>query len=138
MWKKITILIGCPLEWPAQMFCLGKKICNRFWWLKMSLHLSTSNILIYSVRSMSLLVREFVINHSKSIDKKEHEKKSVRSDYRPFTYSNEVMKHLRLAKICADSWYFGKHEMPICVFVSISLLSINKAWIFRNEKKRKK
>lgn len=72
--KQITILIGCPLEWPAQMFCLGKKICNRFWWLKMSLHLSTSNILIYSVRSMSLLVREFVINHSKSSDKKEHEK----------------------------------------------------------------
>lgn len=38
----------------AQMFCLGKKICNRFWWLKISLHLSTSKILIFSVRSMSL------------------------------------------------------------------------------------
>lgn len=57
----------CPFEWPAQMFCLGKKICSRFWWLKMSLHWSTSNIWIFSVRSMRLRKcewkRKFTINH---------------------------------------------------------------------------
>lgn len=51
---QLTILMPCPFECPAQMFCLGKKICSRFWWLNASRHLSTSKILMVSVRSMRL------------------------------------------------------------------------------------
>lgn len=61
-WILLTILILCPFECPAQMFCFGKKICSRFWWLKISLHLSTSKILIASVRSINLLKKKMSVN----------------------------------------------------------------------------
>lgn len=151
----------CPFEWPAQMFCLGKKICSRFWWLKMSLHWSTSKICMFSVRSMRLcpwrargkdkqkgnlrLIACTVLRINPlgfiKLNESKHKKNPLHHTlraYRPLTYSSEVTKHFRLAKLCADSWYFGRHELAIWVFISISLLSINKAWKDRNDNKTKK